>query len=583
MNSFPNNFISFSKATLNGLRELKNLRLSSFRKVFSLMGKNEKIAFGILLIAAITSLYISLKNVYINNTHPVATFGGIYSEGLVGQPTYINPLLATQDTDNALVKLVFSGLYKYNEQGVLEPDLAEALPVISEDQKQYTVTIKNNALWHNNKNVTADDVIFTIQTLQDQNYKSPLRALWESTKVEKISDNTIKFTTAEVSGPFVNNLTLPILPKSIWQNTDPANFLLSKFNLEAIGSGPYLIKEIKKLPSGKIQQITLNSHIKYYFGRPNIDQVIIKFFESEEEVLKAFHSREILGFGYTPLGSSLFLDKQQNETNLLEINLPQYQILFFNLNNKLLNDQNVRQAISLATNKQEILDKVFKNNANLPVSPFIFNNPQNKEIASTFDINQAKNLLDQSGWTVDQKTGIRTKRGQKLTFSVSTNDATVNAQTAQLLTQQWSALNIETTLNILPSKQLMDNVIKPRTFDVLIFPQKFNADPDPFLFWHSSQTKNPGFNLTGFSDSKVDKLIIEARTTTDKEKRQIAYLEFNNIVNSKVPIIFLDQTEFIYALDSDVKNTNISFVYEPSHRFYNIHKWHIKEKRVWGK
>lgn len=580
MNGFPQNLISYTKTALSGAKELKNLSLSRLRKVFSLMGKREKIALGVLLAAAALSLIISARNFYYSRTSPAADFGGAYSEGLLGQPTYINPLLARTEPDLSLTKLVFAGLYKYDSSGQITPDLADGMPQISQDQKQYTINLKRGAKWHNDKPVTADDVIFTIQLLKDPAYKSPLRPLWQSTSVEKLSDYSIRFTTKDISGPFLDNLTLGLLPKSVWGSVDPQNFLLSKSNLEAIGSGPYSIKEIKKLPSGKIQQISLQASQSYYRGSPKIDQIVFKLYDTEDDILNAFHSREINGFGFIPLGSSLFVDKNQDQAQILTAPLPQYQVVFFNLNNKILAGQKVRQALSLAADRRQIIDQVFKNNALLPVSPLIFNY-DSQTIASDVNEAEAGKILDSDGWTIDPKTNIRSKKGVSLEITIATNDSLVNSKAAEILSRQWQKLGVKVNLNILPSKQLMDTLIKPRAFDVLLFPQKFGADPDPFLFWHSSQVKDPGYNLTGFSDANIDKLITDARTTTDRKVRGETYQKFNDLIMSAYPVIFLDQTEYIYTVDKSVKNINLNTIYDPSQRFNNIADWYIKEKRIW--
>ncbi len=580
MNGFPENLTSSAKQISLGIKGLKHLSLSRLRKVFSLMGKNEKIAVGVLAVLALISLFVSLRNIYNAHTTPSPDFGGSYSEGLLGQPTYINPLLTNEEPDLSLTNLVFSGLYKYDSAGRLAPDLADGMPTVSQDQKQYTINLKRNAKWQNGKPLTADDVIFTIGLLKDPDYKSPLWPLWQATSVSKLSDYSVQFTTKDISGPFINNLTLPILPKAIWGGVDAQNFLQSKYNLEAIGSGPYAIKQIKKLPSGKVEEISLQSNPDYYGGRPKIDQLIFKFYDDEDDILNAFHSREIDGFGFVPLGSDLYVDKNQPQAQILTVPLPQYQIVFFNLNNKILSDQNVRLALSLATDKQQIINQVFAGNAFLPVSPWL---GQGQIAAtSTVDLNQAKNLLDNGGWEINPATGIRAnKQGQALAFTVSTNDSLVNSKAAEILADQWKALNITVNLNILPSKQLTDTLIKPRTFDVLLFPQKFSADPDPFPFWHSSQVKDPGFNLTGFADAAADSLIINARTTTDKNAQAQDYQQFNSIIMSKVPIIFLDQTEYIYAVDSNVKNIRLNVLYDPSQRFNEISQWYMATKRVW--
>lgn len=552
------------------------------RKVFSLMGKNEKIAMAILAALAMASLIFSVRNFYINHTVPVPTFGGTYSEGLLGQPTYINPLLATMEPDTTLTNLVFSGLYKYDQNGQLVPDLADGMPTISADQKQYTVNLKRNAKWHNGKPVTADDVLFTIQTLQDPNFKSPFNPLWQSTTVTKLSDYSVQFTTNNISGPFLQNLTLPILPQAVWKNVDPQNFLLSKTNLEAIGSGPYAIKEIKKLPSGKIEEISLNSFADYYQGQPKIDEIDFKFYDSQNDIINAFHSREIQGFGFVPLNSPLTLDKNQSNSHILNIPISQYQVVFFNLNNPILSDINVRTALSLATDKQQIIDQVFKGQANLPLSPFVFYNASNPaKIDSTLDLNKAASLLDSAGWNVNSSGFRANKKGVLFQINIATNDSLTDSQAAQLLANQWQALKIKVSVTVLQSKLLSDTLIRPRTFDVLLFPQKFGADPDPFFFWHSSQVKDPGFNLTGFQDPNADKLITDARTTTDKSTREADYQQFNNLIMSQMPVIFLNQTEYIYSLDNEIKNTAINYLYDPRQRFNDISNWYVSEKRVW--
>lgn len=546
------------------------------------MGRREKILCLVLLLVAALSLFFSAKNFYYAHTNAAAAFGGVYTEGVLGQPTYINPLLARTEPDLSLTDLVFSGLYKYNPEGRLVPDLAEGMPALSEDQKQYTVNLRRDGKWHNNKPLTADDVIFTIQLLKDQAYKSPLRPLWQATNVEKLSDFSVKFTTKDVSGPFMDNLTVGILPKSIWTNVEPQNFLLSKLNLEAVGSGPYSIIEINKLPSGKVQEISLQSNPNYHGGAPKIDRLVFKFYDIEDDILNAFHSREINGFGFIPLGSNLYINEKQPKAQVVSVALPQHQVVFFNLNTKILSDQNIRQALSLATDKKQIIEEVFKNNALLSSSPFLFyGGKNNPALPANVDLAQANTLLEKSGWKVDPQTNLRTNKQTVFEITIFTNDSGVNAKAAEILANQWRALNIKVNLSVLPGKQLMDEVIKPRAFDVLLFPQKFSADPDPFLFWHSSQVKDPGYNLTGYKDQEADRLIADARTTTDKKVREENYQKFNQLILSKFPVIFLDQTQYIYVVDNKIKNVKLGVLYDPSQRFNDIVNWYVTEKRVW--
>ena len=540
------------------------------------MSKKEKIALGILAVVAAVNVFFTWQIFYHNHTVLVASTGGLYEEGVVGQPAYINPLLAHSDADLSLTKLVYSGLYKYDGNGQLVPDLADGMPAVSDDQKQYTVNLKHNVLWHNDKPFTADDVVFTVATLQDPNYKSPLRTEWLSTSVEKISDYQVRFTTKDISGPFIQNLTLPIVPKNVWQNVDSSLFLSSVFNLQAVGTGPYAIKEIRKQQSGKVDQISLDSFSNYYGGKPNIDTIVIKFFDSDDQLLNAFQSKDVQGFGFSPSGSSLFVTPNQN-TQVLTVLLPQYQVLFFNLKNKILADKNVRQSLASDIDRQSIIDQIFKGSAQLPTSPFTGqpNNPVD------FDPAAAQKMLDSAGWKVDPRTNLRSKNGKTLTLSIVTNDSVQNSKAAEQVADAWRQLNIQVILNILPTKEMTDTVMRTRNFDVLIFLQKFGADPDPFAFFHSSQVKDPGVNLTGFADPAADKLMTEAHSTTDQQVRQQKYQQFDVLINQELPVVLLSQSEYFYAVTNEVQNIQIKKLYDDSNRFYNVTNWFIQQQRVW--
>lgn len=583
MSEFFQNFITYCNQVCSGLAQVKNFRLSHLGKVFSLMGRREKIALFALAVLAVANFGLSLKNFFDSHSTALPALGGNLTEGLLGQPGYINPLLAHQDPDLSLTKLVFSGLYKYDNGGLLAPDLALDLPEISTDQKQYTVHLKKNVKWHNGKTFNADDVIFTLQILRDPTYKSPLGGMWQSTTVEKIDEYTVKFSTRDISGPFVHNLTLPIISKAVWSRTDPQNFLLSESNLKAVGTGPYAIKEIKKQASGKIEQITLASFQDFYGLRPKISTVVLRFYDSENDILNALHSREIGGYGFVSLGGTA-LAQDQSSLQIFKLPLPQYQVIFFNLNNKILADNSVRHALNLATDRNKIITDVFKNQGLLPTSPLLpgqdlGKNPQNPPANAA----AAAKLLESAGWAIDAKTSFRTKKNQVFELNLVTNDSSLNAKAADSLAKQWTEMGIKINVIIIPNKELTDSVIKPRKFDILLVPLKFNADPDPFVFWHSSQIKDPGFNLSGFSDPAADKLISEARTTTNQDIRDQKYLELNNLIAELLPAIFLDQAVYIYALDKNIKGVGLKNLYEPNQRFYDIANWYIAEKKVWKK
>ncbi len=580
MNGTTNNFFSFGKQILAGTKALKTARLSSFRKVFSLMSKKEKIVLSVLALLALITFYVSLRNAYYNQTLTAPDFGGNYTEGLKGQPVYINPVLAFSETDLSLTRLVYSGLYKYNAEGSLVPDLAESLPEISEDQKQYTVNLKKNVKWHNDRLFTAEDVIFTFQILKDPSFKSPNRNTWLSTNVEKLSDFVVRFTTKDVAGPFLPNLTQPILPKFVWNKTDSASFPLSENNLKAIGTGPYLIKEIKK-SNGEIQSISLNSFSNYFEGKSKIDTLTFKFFDSDEGLFNALHSGQIQGFGFTGTGELKTDTKKGSESGKITLAIPQYQMLYFNLNNKFLKDISLRQVLSKTIDQDKIISTAFNSQAQKPNLSVFKNLSLELDLSSNFELETAKNELETLGWIVDPSTGFRTKKNETLELNLTTNDLSANVKTAEIISNAWQSLNIKVNLQVLPSKQISEEVIRPRQFDTLILSQKFSEDPDPFVLWHSSQIKDPGINITGLEDSEIDKLLTEGRTTTNTQIRKNKYEEFYSLFLSKTPAVFITQAQYVYFLDTKVKNFQRTSLLEPSYRFFGVNEWYIEERRVW--
>lgn len=546
------------------------------------MGKTEKIiAFsllGLVAVSAISNIWIF----YVNNTLIGPGQGGQYIEGLIGQPRLINPLFASSGTDLTLSRLVFSGLYKYNSQGGLVPDLAESLPVISSDQNEYTVTLRQNAQWHDSRPVTADDVVFTVKTIQDPAYKSPLRNKWLNTTVEKRDNHTIVFINKDVYAPFVNNLTLPIAPEHIWSKISTDSASLSSANLEAIGSGPYMIREIKKLPSGQVTSISLDSNKKYYGQVANIDTLRFNFYETNDDLINAFQGKEIEGLGYLPLDRNLYIDQDRENLTVLRLPIPQYEAVFFNLSNKILSDRNVRQALLLATNKDQIVQEVFGGNARSINEPFLpeqigfIENPKQPT-----NLEAAKALLDQAGWRVGSGATVRSKNNTNFEITLATSDFALNANTAENLSKQWQALQINVKVNVFSNKELTDNIIRPRQFDALVLPQKLDSDPDPFVFWHSSQNKNPGVNVTGFSNAEADKLMSEARATTDAVARTQKYQRISQLISEGIPAIFLNQSVYIYALDKKIQGTSLKTLLDASQRVYDIPQWYISTARSW--
>ncbi len=393
-----------------------------WRQFFKVLTKKEKIAFLIFFLLAFSSLTFILLNFYFRNTELSPARGGIYTEGIIGQPRFINPVYANSDVDRDLVELIFSGLMKYNENLQIIPDLAQDYPEIEEQGKIYKFFLKENISWQDGTPLTADDVIFTIKTIQSPDYKSPLRANWVGVEAEKISKFGIKFELKKPYSAFLENCTLKILPKHIWENISPENFPLETYNLEPVGSGLYKVKKTTQNKSNKISSLTLVPNSNYFREKPNISKIKFLFFDNEEELTKAALHEKIKG-----LSLSSFTNLGENWQKYY-LSLPRYFAIFFNPDkSKILSEKEVRIALNYATNKKEIVKEILNLGESSPIiekevthSPILpeiygFSSPLN---IYEFSVEKAKNILEKAGFKENQD-GLReriVKKGPAFKF-----------------------------------------------------------------------------------------------------------------------------------------------------------------------
>ena len=369
-----------------------------WKQFFKVITKKEKIAFFAFFLLALGSFTFLLLNFYFKNTEIAPARGGTYTEGVIGQPRFINPVYANSDVDRDLVQLIFSGLMKYDENLQIVPDLAKGCPEIEEDGKIYKFYLKENIFWQDKTPFTSDDIIFTIKTIQNPDFKSPLQANWVGVEVEKINDLGVKFTLRKPYSAFLENCTLKILPKHIWENVSPENFAFEPSNLKPIGSGPYKLKKIKQ-NSNWTKSLTLATNSLYSGEKPYISEIKFVFFDNEEELIETAKQGKIKGLS---LNSPVNIGGNW-QTYLLS--LPRYFAVFFNQEkSKVLAEKEVRLALNYGVNKKEIDQKIVQS----PILPEIYGIDAPSEIYE-FDIEKAKNILEKAGFKDEDQDGLREK------------------------------------------------------------------------------------------------------------------------------------------------------------------------------
>jgi len=591
---------SFSKSRIPTLRQLKYL------KIF--LSKKELLIVRSCVVVIVMSTIFFGGRFYLKHLETLPKVGGEYIEGVVGTPKYINPIYASvSDVDNDLSSLVYSSLFKRDENGYLANDLAESFAV-SEDGKAYTIKVRSGVKYHNDLPLTVDDILFTFNAIKDSSYKSPLRGGFAGVSIEKVDEQTVKFILSEPYAAFAELLTFGILPQELWYQLAPAAASLAELNLKPIGSGPYQFKSLIKDKNGNLKSYNLVINENYYGERPHVKNIQFKFFPGYEELTSALNDNLVDGISYVP---AQYLSKIANKSylNYHKLNFPQSMAVFFNeKNNSALAELKVRQALALAINKNEIVDKVLGNNARVidgPILPESFAyNPQLKKY--NYNQEEAKKLLEAAGYkqkeitgeqiakatgdlsSTDEKTQLAAKsilsqgpgrwyekNDKYLIIKLTTVDTGENPAVAEAIKIYWEDIGVRTETEFISASQIQTEAIKTREYEALFYGQLAGADPDPYPFWHSSQTGAGGLNLAGYADKKTDKLLEEARMSVDFQARKESYIKFQNAIAEEVPAIFMYSPYYNYVQDKKIKNFNSKNIAVPSDRLLNVSKWYI--------
>lgn len=549
--------------------------------LFRALGSRDRILVMFFAAVSMLALFFWLGALYMASTKTVPEHGGEYTEGLVSQPRYINPILSqTSEADASISELIYAGLFTHDAEGKLVKRLVDEY-TISDDGKMYTLTLRQGVKWHDGQEMTADDVIYTIQAIQDPAYKSPLRAKWLSVEATSVDRYTLTLSLKKAYFEFLDNLTVGILPKHIWQDIAPENFLLADYNLAPIGCGPYRFFDSGKDSRGNMLSYELRSFSDFFDGAPYIDKITFRFYPDERSLLDAYGRKEILGMN-SVLSENLSEIEARKSTRVYEMATPRIFSVFFNVTKSaaLAHDE-VRQALALATDREAIIREVLLGKGQPAVTALLpFMEGYASDVAFPhFNEEAANALLDQNSWKRGED-GMRAKDGTVLSFELRVPDWPELARTAEILRTQWEKVGVRVTVNILGAADLQQNVVRPREYEALLFGEAAMIDSDPYSFWHSSQKHDPGLNLALFDNKDADTILLSLREELDGEKRLEYYRTFQEILVKENPAVFLYSPTYLYVVNSSVHVAEVKYANGPAGRLSDIKDWYIKTKRI---
>jgi peptide/nickel transport system substrate-binding protein len=560
---------------------VKNKFLAELAFSFETFGRQMRLVVIILLIIFAVSSLITLE--YLNQKmmvdQPVA--GGQLTEGVLGSPRFINPLLATTDADRDLVALTYSGLLRLRANGGLEPDLAKSYEV-SDDGLIYTFKLRPNLRWSDGEPLTADDIIFTVNLTQDSIIKSARRASWNGVLAQKIDDEAVQFILKKPFFSFLDNATMGILPKHLWSGVKPEQFALAKLNVNPVGSGPYQVKNITEDSAGIPISYQLVPFKNFALGEPKISNLNIRFYGDEKMLLEAY-DQGVIGSAST-IGSASAKQLETEGQRVLKSNLPRTFAIFLNQSrNPVLLNPEVREALNEAVDRQAIVNQVL--NGYGQVLTGVLPENLNSGAKLSYDLDPAREILFKAGWATTTSRVLEKKK-TPLTFSLATANIPELKAVATLVASNWTKLGARVNLEFFESSDLNQNLIRPRKYETLLFGEVTGRNSDLYPFWHSSQRLDPGLNVAMYTNTKVDKWLEEIRADTngtniDSPELAEKYRNIATEIDKDHPAVFLYSPYFLYVVPTDLKGIKIPTITNPANRFARIHEWYFKTERVW--
>ncbi|WP_420329413.1 peptide-binding protein [Paenibacillus gorillae] len=522
------------------------------------------------------------KTPKVGGTLTVSTFSDIVS---------VNPLFVQDTASGDINYLLYAALYNLDRSGniVAEPwSLAAGLPEISEDGKTYTIKLKNNAKWSDGQPITADDVIYTINTTINPDVGSPgIATLDKVDKAEKIDDYTLKITLKQVFAPFQYSLMFSPVPAHILKDVNPKDLQKDPYGKDpakTVTSGPWKWTEWKTA-----QYITVDADPNYWGEvKPNIQKIVYKIYADQNTEVQALLKGDVDTTLAIPL-TQLEAVKKNNKINLITGRTSSYEYISFNFdpNNHPgkfvpFASQKTRQAIAHALNRQGMVDNVLKGSGALMNSPFMpgswADSPE--AVNYNYDAEQAKKLLAEDGW-VAGKDGILVKDGKRFSFELQYNSGNSRReQVSQIIQQNLKDVGIEVKPRAMDFATWIDQNITPGKYPAILLGwQLSNPDPDSESIFSSKYFPPAGQNTGWYKNETLDKLWVDGYSTVDQAERKKIYDQAAKEISTDLPYIFLYQYGNPQGIGPKVKFADEDAP-EPSHQtgyFYHIIKWWLTE------
>lgn len=513
--------------------------------------------------------------------------GSVFTEGFLGAPRFVNPVLAMTQTDKDLTALVYAGLLCVGESGDLVPDLAESV-TRSDDGLQYHITIRTDSTWSDGTPLTAEDVAFTIRALQDPLIASPYRTLFENVTVETVGTYELNLVLSSPNTTFMEVLTFGIMPAHVWSGVPADRLPYDMHNTMPIGAGAYTVAEIVAAKDGGPEEYILTPNT-YAHTVPKLT-LYARFYTNDNQRLAALRAGEIDAAAGVDASLVADIDALAPTYTIVTRVLPRTFALFFNQNKSTaLRDQAAREALNIVLNRQVLVTDVLHGFGTVTRDPvpdvFAPARAATSEDESTA-LERARDRLERGGWKFSAERNAWEKKIAGATTTLAVTVATLNTpvftETAAQVQAQFATLNVPLTIKTYERADMTNTIIRNRDYEALLYGTATGRTLDLYPFWHSSRRADPGLNIAMYTNITADAALADLRDATSTAARTAAYTALTDTLHAEVPALFLYSPEFVYIVKNDILMSIPEKILDQTERFATAATWHRETEAVWN-
>ncbi|OEU74884.1 MAG: peptide-binding protein [Desulfuromonadales bacterium C00003107] len=492
--------------------------------------------------------------------------------GSIGDASTLLPVLASDSASSDINGLVYNGLVRYDKDLRIEGDLAENWE-ISADDLTITFHLRRDVTWHDGAPFSAEDVLFTYQLLVDPKTPTAYAERYRQVaKAEVLDPYTFRVTYEKPLATALISWGFAVHPKHLLEGTEITKSPLAS---HPVGTGPFRFVEWRRG-----ERIVLEANSDYYEGCPYLRRVVYRVIPDLTTMFLELQSGGLDYMELTPLQYAMQTDTPAFRRRFNKYRYPDssYSYLGYNLRRPIFQDKRVRQAMSYAIDKQELIDGVLLGLGQVATGPYKPGSwPHNTAVSHyPYDPKRAKALLAEAGWHDLSGDGILEKDGRPFEFTIMTNQGNdKRIKSGEIIQRRFLEVGIKVKLRVIEWAAFLKEFLEPRNFDAIIMGWSIPIDPDGYDVWHSSKTRLGELNFISYQNEEVDRLLEQGRRTLQEERRKKIYDRIQQILAEEQPYTFLYVPDVLPTVASRVHGIKPA----PSGIGYNFIRWYVPEDK----